>query len=219
MVCNHDKFSKGIGVNATGHVCRQERNAELREEVHWHEQQRLKAWAQQEATTNNQPTAGPKPLAPLSVVSLPEDTTGLLPAAHVDKVVALPSQQVQQAPQHGAELQTVAQPPATLEEQTEAAPAAPPMTNPPCITFNLPLAEPPQQQQPLRTSQSNADTCVAHAATANTANVTAPTISTLTGGPDLNLAAILKRPQRPPAKPLPPVPRFDRCLCPHAQNS
>ncbi|BDA48687.1 probable centromere protein J [Coccomyxa sp. Obi] len=208
----------------------QERNAELREEVHWHEQERLKAWAQQEAATKKKPSAGPKPLAPIPVDSLPEDSTGLSPAAPVDKAVALPSQQVQQTAQYRAEPQTIAQPPATetgaalpptnaafLEEQTETAAAAPPMSHPTYNTESSQLAEAPQQQ-PSGISQSDAEIGAAHAAIANMANVAVHPTSTFTGAPALDLAAFLRRPQRPPAKPLPPVPRFDRCLRTLAQN-
>lgn len=200
--------------------------------MHWHEQERLKAWAQQEAASKKKPSAGPKPVAPLSVVSLPEDAPGILPAAPVDEALAPPSQQVQQAAQHQAEAQNVPQPlaletgaviPPTnavfLEEQTEAAAAAaaPPMTNAPCNLIKLQLAE-PAQQQALGTSQSAAELGAAHAATANRADLVAQPNSTLTGAPDLDLAAILNRPQRPPAKPLPPVPRFDRYVRAPAQH-
>lgn len=233
--------------------CVQAKIAELQSEVQWHEEQRLKAWAQQEASQE----AG---AASASVTQLQEEDTeqqalsinGSIGAlSSLDSNCAAAAAAAACAQRMSADVRSTAAP---RRHQPEISSADGCTLESPILSA-VPLSsllgvqhQHHHQQQPSNMHSGpvsqHADEDMQRDAPAEAAESPVETAATddlsskmssvvngeaaaavaraedrkqsngVPGHEGLDVAAIFRRPQRPAAKPLPPVPRFDRCNLP-----
>lgn len=191
--------------------------------MRWHEEQRLKSWAQQEAASKKANTATAPKTSPPAVTPHAEALSPVTyspPLTSSDQASTVPQRQPvaqQQTQQPAATAQLPAEDtgavltsdiPAQVEELPGAA----------AVVFERDQAPTEHdraeasQQEPLQRAVSETalgrDRAAGPSGAGDAVSMAQP-IGSAAGSVDL--AAILTRPQRPPAKPLPPVPRFDRC--------
>jgi hypothetical protein len=190
--------------------------------VRWHEEQRLKSWAQQEAASKKASTATAPKTSPPAVTPHAE---ALLPVTYSPPLT--PSDQASTVPQRQPVQQETEQPAATAQPPAEDTGAVL-TSDTPAQVEELPGAAAVEferdqaptehdraeasQQDPLQ--RAGSETALGRDRAAGPSGAgDAVSMAQLIGSAAgiVDLAATLTRPQRPPAKPLPPVPRFDRC--------